>query len=347
MHPEIINRTPLALSLLYLGAEPDGALHAVALAQGTWRIGTDGKLGLIELQHEAPAAGQWYGDPATTSLRLEPQTATAKPSTDVVLLGDAVALGGKPVTQLDLSLSIALATGAVGKRALVIGDRSLSVGLGGSSISPPQPFDRMPLVYERAFGGWDRRHEDPARHRCEARNPVGVGFRDPGLPACDEPRLPNIEDPHQRYGGSGDRPAPCGFGFIGANWLPRATWAGTYDADWDRNRKPLLPLDFDARFHNAASAGLVMPAPLGGQEWMQVEGMSERGPCRWQLPGLPAPWCAFSLRRQDRRTQRTMLDTVIIDMKQRWLTLQWRARWPLPDGPHALRAIELRLPSAA
>ena len=146
MHPEIINRTPLALSLLYLGAEPDGALHAVALAQGTWRIGTDGKLGLIELQHEAPAAGQWYGDPATTSLRLEPQTATAKPSTDVVLLGDAVALGGKPVTQLDLSLSIALATGAVGKRALVIGDRSLSVGLGGSSISPPRAVLTRKLV---------------------------------------------------------------------------------------------------------------------------------------------------------------------------------------------------------
>jgi hypothetical protein len=280
-------------------------------------------------------------------LRLEPQTATAKLSTDVVLLGDAVAPGGRPVQRLNLGLTVGLKDGPVGKQALVVGDRSLTPGLGGLLISEPQPFDRMPLVHERAFGGWDRRHEDPAQQRCEPRNPVGVGFRDKRLAPCEEPRLPNIEDPQRPYGGYGDTPNPCGFGFIAASWLLRAAFAGTYDADWDRDRKPSLPLDFDPRFHNAASPGLVMPSPLAGNEWMRVEGMSVSGPCRWQLPGIAAPWCAFSLRRQDRRTQRTALDTVIVDMNQRWLTLQWRARWPLPDGPHALQAIELRLPAAA
>jgi hypothetical protein len=340
MHPELINRTPLAMSLLFLGREPDGLLHGVALVQGTWRIGSDGALQLVELQPEPLIAGQWLGDPADSSLRFEPQTAVAKPGCDVVLLGHAVAPGGRPVT----SLPVRVAVGGMHKEAMVFGDRSLQRRMMGLSIGAPQPFERIPLIYERAFGGWDRRHDDPSQHRCEMRNPVGVGFRDPRLPAVEEPRLPNIEDPSRLYKGYGDAPPPCGFGFVSPGWMPRSAFGGTYDAEWARSRAPLLPADFDPRFHNAASAGLVATA-LRGDEPVRLEGVSPVGPCVFKLPGVPPPWYAWSLRRNARQSAPLVLDTVLIDMDQRRLSLQWRGAFALPDGPHALQALELRLPT--
>lgn len=340
MHPEVINGTPLACSLLFLGKEPDGLLHGVALVHGTWRIGGDGSLGLLELQHEPPIGGQWWGDPAVSSLRFEPQTAAAKPGCDVVLTGHVVAPGGRPTT----SQAVRLELGSVRKQAIVFGDRALRRGIIGLAITPPQAFERMPLVYERAFGGWDRRHEDPSQHRCDPRNPVGVGFRDSKLEAVEEPLLPNIEDPSRLYRGYGDAPPPCGFGFVAAGWMPRSALAGTHDAAWARDRAPLLPIDFDARFHNAASPGLVL-AGLRGDEPLLVEGLSAAGPCSFSLPGLPPPWCAWTLRRQSRRSAPMALDTVLIDMDRRCLSLQWRGAYALPDGPHALEALEVRLPA--
>jgi hypothetical protein len=340
MHPELINHTPFALSLLYIGREPDGLLHGVALMQATWRIGRGGELQLVEMQPAPPAGGQWYGDPATSSLRAEPQTAAAKPGVDIVMLGHAVAPGAQPVRMLGVTLAV----GELRKQAVVFGDRELGRGLVGLTMSTPQPFERLPLVYERAFGGWDRRHQDPAQHRCEMRNPVGLGFRDARLGACVEARLPNIEDPAHPFKPGGPPPPPCGFGFVAAGWMPRASLAGTFDGEWQRTRSPLLPLDFDPRFHNAASPGLVAPA-LRGDEPVLIEGMSADAPCRFTLPGIPAPWCGWSLRRRERQRAPLKLDTVIIDMDQRWLQLQWRGCWALPDGPHALQALEARLPT--
>src|SRR5215469_9031201 len=116
----------------------------------------------------------------------------------------------------------------------------------------------MPLLYERAFGGWDCTDEDPQKHRYEPRNPAGTGFRHTHR-AEDEFALPNIEDPAQPFRTYGERPPPAGFGFIAANWLPRLSFAGTYDRAWDDERKPLLPTDFDRRFFNGASTGLIAP----------------------------------------------------------------------------------------
>ena len=47
------------------------------------------------------------------------------------------------------------------------------------------------------------------------------------------------------------------FGPVGRHWEPRVRYAGTYDDRWTEDRMPLLPKDFDDRFHNAAPPGLV------------------------------------------------------------------------------------------
>src|SRR5262249_18692062 len=154
------------------------------------------------------------------------------------------------------------------------------------AVSRPQPFDRIPLAYERAFGGWDRRHPVPDRHRVEARNPVGTGFRDSAFESDDEVRLPNLEDPERPFQAYGDCPAPAGFGFVSPNWAPRSQFAGTYDERWASARSPLLPEDFDRRFFNAASPGLITPGYLRGDERVIVLNASPERRLEFELPGI-------------------------------------------------------------
>src|SRR5262249_61161567 len=126
---------------------------------------------------------------APSSYRSEPETAFIKPATDVVLVGHACAR--RPTTELLVSLAV----GAIRKAVRVMGDRTWSRTLGVKSMSRPTPFERMPLVWERSFGGWDRSHADPRKHTFEPRNPVGRGFRARHGSLEDGLLLPNLEDP--------------------------------------------------------------------------------------------------------------------------------------------------------
>ncbi len=340
-HADLINTTGLVLEPLILADEEMVPL-AVPLIQGTWHIGEGGALTWLAKQPPLRPGGQWHGDPATTSLRLEPQIAFIKPvGTDIVLLGHAHA-PQRGATESQVGVRV----GPLRKVARVLGDRRLVRGLAGISATAPAPFERIPIVYERAFGGWDRRHEDPLRHRCEARNPVGVGFLDPSLALDTEASLPNFEDPDQSFKAYGDTPPPAGFGFVSPDWEPRRRFAGTYDEAWSKTRKPLLARDFDRRFFQSASPGLTSAGHLRGDEEVVVIGAAPEPRVAFRLPASGALQCWVEPRRRDRVALQPLLDTVIIDMDLRLLTLQWRCHLPLPGGPHDLRSVELRVARA-
>jgi hypothetical protein len=335
-HFEVRNHTPFAYESLVLSDE-NGVPQFVTLVQASFSIGAAGVLSLLEEQPALNLGGEWHGDPANASLRLEPQMAFVKLGTDVVLLGHAHAPspGATEVT-------VGIRVGPVSKVARVVGDRVVVRKGGAMAVSAPHAFEKIPLVYERAFGGWDRRDADPAQHRCEVRNPVGVGFRANGLGRDDEIRLPNVEDAERPWRGYGDTPPPTGFGFLAPNWQPRLGFAGTYDAAWDRQRKPLLPTDFDRRFFNAASTGLVAPQPLQGIEPVVVIGASPEGRVTFELPGVPPPACVVVLRGRKSVSTCTGLDTVVTDMDRRTLTLIWRGHVPVRNGPHDVLSIDVQ-----
>jgi hypothetical protein len=314
----------------------EGIPQFVLLVQAAFSIAHPGGLSLLGEQPAPNVAGEWYGDPASASLKLEPQIAFVKPATDVVLRGYAYAPGsGATETQVGIRI------GALQKVARVTGDRHMVKHSGATRISRPQPFEKMPLVYERAFGGWDRRDPDPARHRCEMRNPVGVGFRASSLADDDEVQLPNIEYAEQPFGSYGDTPTPAGFGFLAPNWQPRLTFAGTYDAAWAQQRMPLLPRDFDRRFFNAASVGLVASGYLKGNESVVVVGVTPQGRTAFDLPGLRSPECIVEVRGRKRVLLTTDLDTVIVDMDEHVLTLIWRAHLAVRNGPHDVLSVDV------
>lgn len=333
-HPELHNKTGYAFEAQLL-ADEEGVPQFVTCVQATWLINADGRLKLKDKQPKVLLGGKWRGDPALTSLLHEPQIAFTKLATDVVLLGHAVPTNAERTEGL-----VGIRLGPLQKTAKVFGDRRVVRRLGVPMIGRPEPFEQMPIVYERAFGGWDRSDADPLKHRQEVRNPVGVGLR-AHLKPEGEGLLPNFEDPQHLISSLDDTPPPAGFGFIGPNWQPRLGFAGTYDAGWVKTRKPLLPRDFDRRFFNAASPGLIAPGHLRGDEAVVVIGASPRGRVDFRLPGVPPPACRLALRGRRWSVLPTVLDTVTVDMDQDTVTLLWRAHLPVRNGPHDVLAIEL------
>ncbi len=201
-HAAVENATSHACEHLFL-ADEEGRSLLVVLVQATFEILGAAGLGLAEKAVPPSLTGElWGADAAVASYKIEPAFAFMKPATDVVLLGHAQAGGG---------LWFRSFSGHVPRRAgrqdcsRSWGDQFWvrAAGVRHWADIDSQPFDRMPLIYERAFGGWDRSPADAAKHTFEPRNPVGVGFRGPEGRFEERLRLPNIEDPTnpiQRFG---------------------------------------------------------------------------------------------------------------------------------------------------
>jgi hypothetical protein len=227
---------------------------------------------------------------------------------------------------------------------VVVGERVWVRGAGGMVMTRPQAFEKIPLVWERAFGGWDRTAGTPERPHFEPRNPVGTGFRSHNGTFEEGVRLPNVEDPANRITSYGQVVPPAGFGFTSPNWAPRAGYAGTYDETWARDRMPLLPDDFDRRFFNAAALGLVAPGYLRGDEQVAVVGASPFGSASFRLPAVPRPVCRVSLVPRVDAHVETQLDTVVVNMDEERVFLTWRGHVELRSGPHDVKAIGIEAP---
>jgi hypothetical protein len=335
-HPAIENKTPFSLEPVFL-ADEEGRPLLVTVVKATYSLLDDGSLRLADEQAPVNLSGSYWGEPGESSYQYEPEGAFAKPATDVALIGYAQAprVG-------DGEVLVSLRLGALGKTVRVTGDRFWVKSLGSVFATAPEPFERLPLIYERAFGGWDRSHPDTQRHTFEPRNPVGTGFRSKSGGFEAGIRLPNLEDPRQSISKYGDTPPPAGFGFTSPDWQPRAGFAGTYDDVWMKQRMPFLPGDFDRRFFNAASPGLTAPGFLQGNESVLIENATPRGRLSFQLPGVAPPECRVELGRTGARTLTTELDTVIINTDERLLFLIWRANTVLRNGPEDILSLNLQ-----
>jgi hypothetical protein len=334
-HASIENRTPFAFEAVYL-ADEDGRPLLVTVVRATYDI-VGRHLVLAEQQAPVAIAGELHGEsPETSSFRYEPEAAFFKPATDVVLVGHACATR-RGMTEVPVGFQV----GPVSRSAIVYGDRVWVRSAGGTVMTRPQPFEKIPLVWERAFGGWDRSTDRP---EVDPRNPVGTGFRARHGRFEEGCRLPNVEDPSGLLQAYGQIVTPVGFGFTSPNWQPRASFAGTFDEAWKRDRMPLLPANFDRRFFNAAAPGLVVPGYLRGDEQVALVGASPLGSLSFRLPAVPRPACTVSLAsREDARVE-TQLDTVVVNTDEDRVYLTWRGRATLRSGPHDVRAIAVETP---
>ena len=259
-HPKIENNTPFAVETLYLIDENASPL-LVPIVQATYALKADGIVICAEEQNAISLAGQLYGEPERSSYKYEPQIAFVKPATDVVLIGHAFAPHGGVAKAL-----VRLRVGPLDKQVQVVGDRFWFRSLGMISMSAPEPFECIPLIYERAFGGWDRSLVPTRINMPSSRAiPVGTGFRSKHGKFEDGIRLPNLEDPRIPVRRIRELTDSRGFRLHFAGLAaPRQIRRHLRRAVDERDECRCSPKDFDRRFFNAASPGLVAPGYLKG-----------------------------------------------------------------------------------
>jgi len=316
---EVLHDTPFKASLDSI-LDKDGSEARVAVLKATYDIRPDGTLRVAEKQVLVTVTDEFFGDPATSSPADQGDGALFKPDTDVVVIGRVYTPGGKPATEVDASVSL----GQVSAAVRVAGDRTWAGSVVGVKATPPATFTEMPITWGRSFGGIDATDPDPKRHRWDARNPAGTGFRS-SRTDLEGLALPNFEDPRHPMSNWNDKPTPRGFGFIGRGWEPRLRYVGTYDDAWQKNRMPILPTDFDYRYFNGAPPGLIHPGHLRGGEEVRMVNLSRRGTEAFRLPRVRVRFRVVAKRK--RQVVDASLDTVRLLTDGPRVVLLWRSKY--------------------
>jgi hypothetical protein len=321
---ELVNTTPYTCDRYALTAR-NGATFLRIVLKGAFDIDRTGRVALSDVQPPIVLADEYWREPATSSVKYESELILGKPGADLVVHGEACAPGDRPVTKMMIGLAY---EGRWLKRLQVAGDREWVRGVVGWMPSAAQYFKRIPVVYDRAFGGSDEVGSEP-------RNRIGVGYAS-RLDAVEGMPLPNIEWPDQLLDSPSKRPTPAGLGVVSRNWLPRMQYAGTYDEQWLEHDFPLLPADFDERyFHSVASDQWIAP-PRGGEEVL-LDGMSPEGQIHFALPSCDVP---VQLCYDGSRLDGAMRpETVLVDAVKRTCTITWSADADIHGDPFRLKKI--------
>jgi hypothetical protein len=272
----LYNETPFAAERTLLRDGSGRELWTVAV-KATFVVEPDGSCRAAVAQKpvlRVPRLAEAHGAP----LLLEDADLTLpKPATDILVHGHAYAPLGIPTRELTVTVTV----GSMRKSLLVIGDR-IWEGNFQPTLSDPELFVRMPLTYERAFGGFDQR-SNPPQH--DARNPVGRGFVTKPIHAMGQ-LAPNIEYPQTRLVRAGQRPPPAGFGPISPSWSPRVEMAGTYDDAWLEHRHPLPPENLQQDFYCSAPRDQQIPGYLRGGEAVHLDHFTSEGAWKFSLPRI-------------------------------------------------------------
>jgi uncharacterized protein YjbI with pentapeptide repeats len=238
------------------------------------------------------------------------------PSAGVTLAGHAWAPGGRPTPTAAVRLAVLREKPLLDKTLHVFGDR-------GPGPASAQPFLKMPLVYERAYGG-----------PSSAENPSGSA-------------APNLIDPL-------DARRPAGFGPISSRWPVRARLLGRLGpglglglgldpraleaADLE------VPEGIDWRWFHAAPIDQQI-ALLRGDEWIVLDGMHPTLPrVQTRLPSAVARARWHKRGAEAGQPVELCADTLILDADRLVASLVWRGRFELARGEDAQIVAGVELP---
>ena len=312
------NSTPFAAERTWV-RDSDGAEVWLVAVKGSFVIRPDGTQILDPEQTEVSRVPEFTGEPGTSSLLCDSDFVHTKSRTDVLVHGYAYGPEGSSTMSVDVRLQLA----DIDKTLRVVGDRIIERGLLGVRLSSPLPFTRMPITYERSFGGTDQADEDPKRHGWEPRNPVGVGFAMYKDHVIGRP-APNIEHPKRTYV-DWRHGEPAGFGPIARHWAPRVGLAGTYGDTWEETRSPLLPSDFDELFYQCAPQDQQVSGFLKGGENVELYNLTPEGILSFKLPRVTL---GMTTRFYDgtNAAHRADLHTLVIQPDERRFQMVWHSK---------------------
>ncbi|WP_280152284.1 DUF2169 domain-containing protein [Piscinibacter sp. XHJ-5] len=301
-----------------MGFQRDGRELLVVVVKATYAMPEPGAEAVLGAEQSALVeADQFTAAPGTSAPLYETDYAHVKPACDVLLIGSAHAPPGRAVRRTVVRLRV----GERVKQFAAVGDRHWRRTFGRVTASDPEPFERVGLTYDLAFGGTDDTEQAEGRADTCDSNPVGRGFwrhadRIEGRPLPNTEELDRpVSDPQGRY-------VPMAFSPVGRSWMPRRLYAGTYDDQWIRTTAPLWPSDFDERYFQAAPADQTIPYPQGGEE-IELRNLTPDGHRVFRLPQVAMPVRFIPHRGRD-ISRPARLDTIVLEPDRQRFTLTWR-----------------------
>ena len=297
-----------------------GYEHVVVVVKGTFTLPKPGERPkLAEEQMPLVAADLFTGEPGRSATMVECDYALEKPRCDVLLNGAAYAPAGRPVERIAVGLQV----GAWRKSFVVWGNREWRRAGVGYAPSAPEPFERMPISYDNAFGGTDAAMRDPAQHGTYLPNPVGCGWHKHIYPelvvGTPVPNTEEVGDPVRDPGGSigrwrSDRSVAAGRrGFD----TPAPT-TRTGSTTCSRSSRRILILGY----FQCAPDDQQVPY-LGGGEQVLLVNLTPDGRREFALPSAEMP-IVFFRRRADRVDTHGALDTLLFKPDAERFSMVWR-----------------------
>jgi len=251
-------KEPKATERLVCG-KPGADFELALVIKRTYRITPEEKCVLadeqVPIEEKNPSYEEDVPPPKVSPPRWDSDLMAFKEATDIVVQGHAYGYGPRQVVDVELRF------GKVTRTVRVHGERRCDASSGRLKFTPALPFEKMPIRYDRAYGGFDaaafEREGDLVVRVLGAmepkwnllantlfhypRNPAGVGYRmaieevtEDG--SADSIAVPNLEFPFdlvtpERLAVGSPRgwlaaPLPAGFDWFDPGWFPRIGYLG-------------------------------------------------------------------------------------------------------------------------
>jgi hypothetical protein len=183
--------------------------------------------------------------------------------------------------------------------------------------------EAVPLAFEDTPSPTDKKGLRLCSDLCEGKpqpEALVIAPANPGQAEALQGRSLGVALGSFRFAKKAEQPWPLGP--LARTHTERLQHAGTYDSAWQRQLMPLLPLDFDLRYHQAAPPDQRLPRPLAGDEPLRLAGLHQLDGLTMRLPGQAV--LVTGNIRKDYFSTLAQLDTVQLWCDQPWLTLVWR-----------------------
>ena len=282
----------------------------VAIVKVTCTFTPDGNVEPAKTQKPIIFGDEHTGSPANSGIKYASDAVPGKKTTDISLVGHAYAPNKTPVKKLSTSLK----AGKNHKVVWVTGDRFWKWSPISITKTRPIPFVKMPLVYERAFGGKDFSHKKENKHDSCQENPVGTGFvANKNKKNINDLRLANLENKKNEIKNWYDRPQPACYSPIGVNWLPRTDFVNK-----DVN-------DINSAIFNSATPDLISKNFFKGTEPIVLTNLHpEHKHIKFNLPGIKIT-TAFIYEHETYKPE-PELDTLVIEPDDNLFTMVYRSK---------------------
>jgi hypothetical protein len=288
-----------------------------------------------------------------------------KMTTDLIVMATAHARAGKPTKRMIAGIDC----GELQYRMLVQGDRRAYFRADGQlAFTDAEPFEVMPLRYERAYGGADPTVPvPPMANLLDAmlphpgiypRNPAGRGYAvTAAREHVDGLLLPNLENPREALTPARlvcgtlenwwRQPLPWSCDWFDQSWYPRSMHLGGIpelmpddDSQMEEVRLGWIAAGQRARFQKAGIADIFDPrfsdaaSPglvlpfLAGDETVRLIGMTPSGEVNLRLPGR-APRIAVRSAGKTIEVQ-PVPNRILVSADEMGVYVVWHGAWLCP-----------------